>query len=70
MIAGFAARSFAPKLESLPGSCPCSSHQATHARRRLSARTERPGPVSQQSLKGEMGWHFGGSMDFSVAAGL
>ena len=26
--------------------------------------------VSQQSLKGEMGWHFGGSMDFSVAASL
>jgi 5'-nucleotidase len=26
--------------------------------------------VSQQSLKGEMGWHFGGRMDFSVAAGL
>jgi 5'-nucleotidase len=26
--------------------------------------------VSQQSLKGEMGWHFGGRMDFTVAAGL
>ena len=26
--------------------------------------------VSQQSLKGEMGWHFGGGMDFSVAASL
>jgi 5'-nucleotidase len=26
--------------------------------------------VSQQSLKGEMGWHFGGRMDFAVAAGL
>ncbi len=24
--------------------------------------------VSQQSLKGEMGWHFGGKMDFTVAA--
>jgi 5'-nucleotidase len=24
--------------------------------------------VSQQSLKGEMGWHFGGSLDFTVAA--
>jgi 5'-nucleotidase len=26
--------------------------------------------VSQQSLKGEMGWHFGGSLDFTVAARL
>jgi 5'-nucleotidase len=26
--------------------------------------------VSQQSLKGEMGWHFGGKMDFTVAARL
>jgi 5'-nucleotidase len=26
--------------------------------------------VSQQSLKGEMGWHFGGRMDFTVVAGL
>ena len=26
--------------------------------------------VSQQSLKGEMGWHFGGQMDFTVAARL
>ena len=26
--------------------------------------------VSQQSLKGEMGWHFGGRLDFSVAASL
>jgi 5'-nucleotidase len=24
--------------------------------------------VSQQSLKGEMGWHFGGKLDFTVAA--
>ena len=26
--------------------------------------------VSQQSLKGEMGWHFGGKIDFTVAARL
>jgi 5'-nucleotidase len=26
--------------------------------------------VSQQSLRGEMGWHFGGKLDFTVAAGL
>jgi 5'-nucleotidase len=26
--------------------------------------------VSQQSIKGEMGWHFGGRLDFSVAAPL
>jgi len=26
--------------------------------------------VSQQSVKGEMGWHFGGTLDFSVAASL
>lgn len=26
--------------------------------------------VSQQSLKGEMGWHFGGKLDFTVAAQL
>jgi 5'-nucleotidase len=26
--------------------------------------------VSQQSLRGEMGWHFGGRMDFGAAAGL
>ncbi|MEO8091240.1 MAG: 5'/3'-nucleotidase SurE [bacterium] len=26
--------------------------------------------VSQQSLRGEMGWHFGGKMDFTVAAHL
>ena len=26
--------------------------------------------VSQQSLKGEMGWHFGGTLDFAVAARL
>ena len=26
--------------------------------------------VSQQSQKGEMGWHFGGSLDFAVCAGL
>ena len=26
--------------------------------------------ASQQSLKGEMGWHFGGRMDFTVAARL
>lgn len=24
--------------------------------------------ISQQSLRGEMGWHFGGAMDFSLAA--
>jgi 5'-nucleotidase len=26
--------------------------------------------VSQQSVKGEMGWHFGGTLDFTVAAAL
>jgi 5'-nucleotidase len=26
--------------------------------------------VSQQSVRGEMGWHFGGRLDFTVAAGL
>ena len=26
--------------------------------------------ISQQSVRGEMGWHFGGRLDFRVAAGL